>query len=780
MGSINILRNHNVDIGECAQHFCHDFSCLEEQNNMNKSSSSSSSSSASSLKKWKRGNVIVSYLSCKSEENLPMDFCKNSSLHGLKYIGERRQHIVERMFWTIAFTIGLIVACIMISDVWRKYKSNSVIITFAPYETKIEELPFPALTICNMNKVLKSKATKIMNEAQGFSGQERKSAALENLYYLNHVCSTSKSFTKVFNYSAERGKIDGTTLSKANRNKESYDGGKEDLWKFFQAASPLCRDMILKCIWQKEVRNCSELFTPLETDNGKCCTFNMVPPSILHRFNMSGIREDPVVADKWEWDGEGLVKSRGKEAPQNYPDFPRRQKIPGQSFGLSILLNPGLEEYFCTTSDSHGFRMTAHLPIDVPHITDFGLAIKPQSEVFVNIRPEVTIADKETIGDFPAEQRECYFSGEMELGYYNFYTAKNCIDECLANLTYQECNCRRHYQPGEESKPLCGPKQFHCASNIKRKFVGTYKTRCKMCIPTCNEIAYHTETTYTPLQSEDILWTDNDRKLAEWSNKNVSIVHIFFGEDSTNAKLRKELYGLIDLIANFGGLMGLCLGFSGLSLVELIYFITLRAWCRIKRRRRESIEHHQLPVCHRRQEKKVGGGPVSVSTISKTLKRTETTTGLIDQADNDSYDGDDDNFEMASVTRASSAEEEGRGGCGGGSSARGGIMMITPKRMASWKRAKAINEILSSVTGGIVGRTSNRGEKEKEMAIKNGCCGHHHHHKEKGMASAATAACDGGGENKSYLLAPDVPILKSPITDVASVPESKNPFTMTL
>jgi hypothetical protein len=37
--------------------------------------------------------------------------------------------------------------------------------------------------------------------------------------------------------------------------------------------------------------------------------------------------------------------------------------------------------------------------------------------------------------------------------------------------------------------------------------------------------------------------------------------------------------------ANTGGLLGLCLGFSGLSLIELIYFYTLRAWCRTRRRR---------------------------------------------------------------------------------------------------------------------------------------------------------------------------------------------------
>jgi len=31
--------------------------------------------------------------------------------------------------------------------------------------------------------------------------------------------------------------------------------------------------------------------------------------------------------------------------------------------------------------------------------------------------------------------------------------------------------------------------------------------------------------------------------------------------------------------------MGLCLGFSGLSAMEVIYFLTLRAWCRKRRKR---------------------------------------------------------------------------------------------------------------------------------------------------------------------------------------------------
>ena len=35
---------------------------------------------------------------------------------------------------------------------------------------------------------------------------------------------------------------------------------------------------------------------------------------------------------------------------------------------------------------------------------------------------------------------------------------------------------------------------------------------------------------------------------------------------------RDELYGAVDIISNIGGLLGLCMGFSMLSAVELVYF----------------------------------------------------------------------------------------------------------------------------------------------------------------------------------------------------------------
>ena len=37
--------------------------------------------------------------------------------------------------------------------------------------------------------------------------------------------------------------------------------------------------------------------------------------------------------------------------------------------------------------------MATHLSIDVPHVADFGIAIEPNKEVFVNVKPDITIAE---------------------------------------------------------------------------------------------------------------------------------------------------------------------------------------------------------------------------------------------------------------------------------------------------------------------------------------------------------------------------------------------------
>ena len=65
-------------------------------------------------------------------------------------------------------------------------------------------------------------------------------------------------------------------------------------------------------------------------------------------------------------------------------------------------------------------------------------------------------------------------------------------------------------------------------------------------------------------------------KATYYFRRNMVSLKIFFPENSAKAYQRDELYSPEDLIANIGGTLGLCLGFSLVSLVELFYFLTLR------------------------------------------------------------------------------------------------------------------------------------------------------------------------------------------------------------
>jgi amiloride-sensitive sodium channel len=71
----------------------------------------------------------------------------------------------------------------------------------------------------------------------------------------------------------------------------------------------------------------------------------------------------------------------------------------------------------------------------------------------------------------------------------------------------------------------------------------------------------------------------------------MSSLTIYFKSDSFITSVRNELYGPMDFLANFGGLLGLFTGFSFLSLMEIFYFLTIRLFCNTRLYGRWSGQH---------------------------------------------------------------------------------------------------------------------------------------------------------------------------------------------
>lgn len=81
-------------------------------------------------------------------------------------------------------------------------------------------------------------------------------------------------------------------------------------------------------------------------------------------------------------------------------------------------------------------------------------------------------------------------------------------------------------------------------------------------------------------------------------SKHKSGLSIYFKEKQFIASHRSELYGPTEFLANCGGLLGLFMGMSILSIVEIIYFCSLRLVCSLKSQRkylyREQIRNEQM------------------------------------------------------------------------------------------------------------------------------------------------------------------------------------------
>jgi len=63
-------------------------------------------------------------------------------------------------------------------------------------------------------------------------------------------------------------------------------------------------------------------------------------------------------------------------------------------YGLRILLDGNTDDYFCSMSDSEGFRFLLHTSIEVPHVMDFGSILELGKETNVEIHSDVTLAEE--------------------------------------------------------------------------------------------------------------------------------------------------------------------------------------------------------------------------------------------------------------------------------------------------------------------------------------------------------------------------------------------------
>ncbi|KAL3280876.1 hypothetical protein HHI36_004104 [Cryptolaemus montrouzieri] len=245
-------------------------------------------------------------------------FCSKTGLHGYKFIFLPKRILLERVIWMVLTSTFLIVAVLELYDSGKKLSASSTKTVTTSINYPIWNFPFPAVTICNFNKISKEKALEKANQLRHKLDYTvpyiaNLFALLSLLYYDNHN--------------------EGTTSDKSYLELlQILDYNEVDLNDFLRELSPSCNNIIKNCKWKGEEIKCDKLFEKIITSEGHCCSFNYFAPK-NHTFKGSFSR-----------------KTRVK---------PRHVSACGYATALEVLLGPDSTDYAASDTLAFGNKVSS-------------------------------------------------------------------------------------------------------------------------------------------------------------------------------------------------------------------------------------------------------------------------------------------------------------------------------------------------------------------------------------------------------------------------------------
>lgn len=494
------------------------------------------------------------------------EYCENSSLHGIRYLGEKGRTTTERIWWLLIFIASIFMCSHLIIKTWTKWDTSPVIVSFAQSPTSVYQVPFPAVTICSETKAKQTiyNFTEYYHRKQNISAhspEEQKQFSDISLLCDNHLYHSGSNTTD------------------------------QDAIDFFHEVAPSFDEMLWRCKWMSVPgTTCKDLFSPTLTEEGLCYTFNMLDsPELFNEEAQSSHYLNHGYKAEWSLD-------KGYNKDTNMFAYPRRALGAGLKTGLTVLLraNQSDLDYICR-GPVQGFKILLHNPEETPRVSQQYFRAPLNQEVIVAVQPDM-MTTSEGLKEYNPARRHCYFPGEKLLRFYKVYTQQNCEIECLTNNTLNTCGCVSYHMPKTNYTTICGSGRTICVAGAEtdlllreveyelkkseKNYTQKNTGKCN-CLPACTSLNYNAETSQADFNWKE-LFKAFKSDMNEFPGIQLTRVNILFKNTQFITSRRSELYGQTDFLANCGGLLGLFMGFSFLSLVEIVYFLTLRMWCNIR------------------------------------------------------------------------------------------------------------------------------------------------------------------------------------------------------
>ncbi|VEN36159.1 unnamed protein product [Callosobruchus maculatus] len=420
------------------------------------------------------------------------DFAENTSIHGLKYTVKNEIGSCEKIFWFFVVLSGLCGAGYMTVLFWERYTSNPTRTTILTSYARVNSMPFPAVTICNINRILLMNMDKLLDTMPADSRDRV-------------VLKESLPQLLSFNYNNHR-YLNVSQLD--DLNSVLIANQITDISYLVKSLGQSCEEMLQYCRWGTEYIKCSEYFQASLTTDGYCCSFNYLRDDVLYT------------------------------------------SINGVSTGLVVVLDPMLQNTQYSSLHAAGFKVIIHDPTEYPGAQSRSKIISPGHVAYLQIVGTKMVCS-EAVKQLPISQRDCIYGDEGPTKAFKIfegdYSDSNCLTECEA---------------------ICNITEIPCLLNVKSDRAKTVKHSLCNCMPQCEDDFYDILSTTSKLEY-------NQSMCVHTLNDHV-VVNIFFLGQTQTIYLRDTVTSTVYLLSSFGGVYGLFIGCSIITIIEIIYYCFFR------------------------------------------------------------------------------------------------------------------------------------------------------------------------------------------------------------
>ncbi|CAK9830943.1 Pickpocket protein 28 [Anthophora retusa] len=237
--------------------------------------------------------------------------------------------------------------------------------------------------------------------------------------------------------------------------------------------------------------------------------------------------------------------------------------------GLTVLLEPFLDDYFYPIFPSTGWKVTIFNPFDYPDMSSggvFEMLVSPNMHRSVEIQAIMFYSSK-SIVSFPVEKRDCVFADEM-VTLRAFYTYSDCIVDCKIEDMWKLCGCIPFYLPNRAKWISVVPHEdlYNDESLNNSRILHCYK-----CYSECSDVRYDAKIATSDLLSDGNIFNilDNTELVDQ------GVLSVYFEQFGTVRLKQDVIYRWYELMSEASGVCGIFVGFSLIAVVEFAYFVGL-------------------------------------------------------------------------------------------------------------------------------------------------------------------------------------------------------------